>query len=270
MLNSTRNTLRNIQIRRNRNTGLTHLQIMRHIAGIHGSTRGTNRRVELISQILDQREILCGTQSTTTRNNNAGGSQRRTVTTDLNLFSRHDRSTRTSRHLSLGLHHHRLNHSLPTSLTSTRTKRSNHQPTLNSRLGVVIPTKHRMLGNRFLSISIPIQPSSINCHRTLGTNSNTTSNSSIDRSMSYHQQRRTIMSHRGNTCRNHSRTQLILRPSMDKNLRSTSSPQQGKHLRIRNLGHHRNRITNTRSSTQHLSRLSISYNSKHFRHLQTP
>src|SRR5699024_9845091 len=141
---------------------------------------------------------------------------------------------------------------------------------LNSGFSIVISTKHRMLGNRFLPNSIPIKPSSINGHRTLCTNSNTTSNSSIHRSMSHHQQRSTIMSHRGNTCCHHSRTQLILRPSMDKNLRSTSSPQRGKHLRIGNLGHHRNRLTNTRSSTQHLSRLSISYNSKHFRHLQTP
>src|SRR5699024_4498334 len=165
---------------------------------------------------------------------------------------------------------HRLNHSLPTSLNSTRTNGSNHQPTLNSGFSIVISTKHRMLGNRFLPISIPIKPSSINGHRTLCTNSNTTSNSSIHRSMSHHQQRSTIMSHRGNTGRHHSRTQLILRPSMDKNLRSTSSPQRGKHLRIGNNGHHSKRLTKPRSSTQHLSWHSISYNSKHFRPLQTP
>src|SRR5699024_8984372 len=232
VLDGPRNTHRNIQVRRYGDTGLTHLQVMRHIAGIHGSTRGTNGRVELISQILDQREILCRTQSTTTRNNNAGGSQRRTVTTGLDFFRRHDCSTRTSGHLSLRVYHHRLNHSLPTSLNSTRTNGNNHQPTLNSGFSIVISTKHRMLGNRFLPISIPIKPSSINGHRTLCTNSNTTSNSSIHRSMSHHQQRSTIMSHRGNTCCHHSRTQLILRPSMDKNLRSTSSPQRGKHLRI--------------------------------------
>src|SRR5699024_2760946 len=81
VLDGPRNTHRNIQIRRYGDTGLTHLQVMRHITGIHGSTRGTNGRVELISQILNQREILDRAQSTTTRNNNAGGSQRRTVTT---------------------------------------------------------------------------------------------------------------------------------------------------------------------------------------------
>src|SRR5699024_11230186 len=94
-----------------------------------------------------------------------------------------------------------------------------------------------------------VQPCSINCPRTLGTNGDTTSNGSIYRGLGDQQQRSTVVAHRGNTCRNGSRAQLILRPGMYKNLCGTSRPQRCNRLCIRGFGHTSNRITQKRGGT---------------------
>src|SRR5699024_1408500 len=84
VLNRTGDAHGDIQIRRDRNPGLAHLEVVRHIAGIYSGTGSTDGSVELIGQIFYKFEILLGTDAAATRNHYIGGRQRRPVGCHLN------------------------------------------------------------------------------------------------------------------------------------------------------------------------------------------
>jgi hypothetical protein len=67
MLDGARNADGHVELRRDDLAGLPHLQLVRHVARIHGGARSAHGRAELVGEAVDELEVLGAAQRPPTR-----------------------------------------------------------------------------------------------------------------------------------------------------------------------------------------------------------